>query len=81
MRNVSPACSVNVVPAVSERRSVWISKGAPNSKDRFGYLVVHGVGNQHRRIGSGRSVLHHMGRGIVDPIARLGAVRTQIGAA
>ncbi|MFI7321886.1 esterase/lipase family protein [Streptomyces venezuelae] len=46
------------------------TKGAPNSKDRFGYLVVHGVGNQHRRIGSGRSVLHHMGRGIVDPIAK-----------
>ncbi|MGW5739658.1 MULTISPECIES: hypothetical protein [Streptomyces] len=46
------------------------TKGAPSSKDRFGYLVVHGVGNQHRRIGSERSVLQHMGRGIVDPIAK-----------
>lgn len=41
-----------------------------NSAPRLGYLVVHGVGNQHRGIGSGRSVLHHMGRGIVDPIAK-----------
>ncbi|WP_030180440.1 hypothetical protein [Streptomyces violaceorubidus] len=46
----------------------------PSSRDvdgtRVGYLVIHGIGNQHRRIGSGRSVLHHMGRSMVDPIAK-----------
>lgn len=37
---------------------------------RIGYLVVHGVGNQHRGIDSERSVLRHMGKTIVDPLAK-----------
>lgn len=37
---------------------------------RVGYLVVHGVGNQHRDIDSERSVLRHMGKTIVDPLAK-----------
>lgn len=40
------------------------------SKPRVGYLVVHGVGNQHRGIASERSVLRHMGKTIVAPLAK-----------
>lgn len=57
--------------AVRTKAASGLSKPSRNvDKPRVGYLVIHGVGNQHRHIGSGRSVLRHMGRGIVDPIAK-----------
>ncbi|MCR8573589.1 hypothetical protein [Streptomyces sp. Isolate_219] len=40
-----------------------------NAARRVGYLVVHGIGNQHRKAGTEQSVLHHMGKSLVDPIA------------
>lgn len=37
---------------------------------RVGYLLVHGVGNQHRNVGTQQSVLRHMGHGVLAPIIR-----------
>ncbi|MFJ1957738.1 hypothetical protein ACIOGT_31245 [Streptomyces microflavus] len=57
--------------AVQRKATSKVRKRSRNGdKPHVGYLVIHGVGNQHRHIGSDRSTLRHMGRGIVDPIAK-----------
>lgn len=37
---------------------------------RIGYLLVHGIGNQHSQAGTHESVLRHMGQGMLSPITR-----------